>query len=260
MGWQGRDRRRGSDEFDRFIGHRLRQERRLAGIDQEELGNALGVGVQVIRDYECGAKRLPPDRFVAATAALSVPMSLFFYEGDEDTSGPDDEEIGHKRWIGVRRPPQFLSRPGFAHVLPIMRLWQETSGELTEEVHSIVVASPLCHRMILVRQPPHSSRLITQHVGSGIRILLPCESFLAIGRDFDEHHPDREYAAWVAEAYAETLRSRRLRVESVRALVRTSAATTLRTRYDRVLIPWSSRAGDLFTMAISIQREVPVAV
>lgn len=156
------------------------------------------------------------------------------------------------------RNPRVLYLPTFAHARPIVDLWEQSHGALTDEVHNAVVASGLFDRTILVRQPPGSSRLVTQHFGSGIRVMRPCEALLAVGRDLDDQ-PDRDYGAWMAEAYAETLWSRRLRVESCRALVRTSAATLLRTRYDRVLMPWRS-ASELFVMCLSIQREVPVAV
>jgi hypothetical protein len=91
-------------------------------------------------------------------------------------------------------------------------------------------------------------------------ILRSCESLAAVGREFLDDTPDRDYGAWVVQAYEQVLCSRRLRVHAVRALVRTSAAATLRTRYDRVLIPWRSTSGDVFAMGLSIQREVPTAM
>ena len=157
------------------------------------------------------------------------------------------------------RNPKVLTLPPFAKVQPIIELWKQTRGELTDEVHKAVKTSGLMQRMILVRQPAQSTRLITEHLGSGIMVLRPCESLLMTGREFGEH-PDGEYGAWVVEAYATTAWHRRLRVESVRALIRTSATTTLRTRYDRVLMPWRSAGKDLLIMGVSVQRDVPTAV
>ena len=140
-----------------------------------------------------------------------------------------------------------------------MKLWQETRGELTDDVDKTVSVCGLRHRTILVRQPFRSSRLITQHFGAGIMIMRPCEALLTTGRDFDQCHADREYASWRAAAYAETLSSRRLRVECLRASIRSIPKIALLTRYDRVLFPRRRRDGDLYALAVSLQREVPVA-
>ena len=131
-------------------------------------------------------------------------------------------------------------------------------GQLTDDVRRTAFASGLFQRTILVRQSS-SSRLITEHLGAGIMILRPCEALLTIGRDFDDM-PDRDYGAWVAKAYDEVLWSRRLRVDSVRASVRTSPSTTLRTRYDRVLMPWRRKGDEMFGMGVSIRRESPTEV
>jgi hypothetical protein len=160
--------------------------------------------------------------------------------------------------LSERRNPRVLTMPTFAAAQPLVHLWGEMRGELTAEVHRALRSGGLLPRTILVRQVSESSRLVTQHFGSGIMIMRPEEARLAVGRELQDQ-PDREYGAWMAEAYAEALWSRRVRVESCRALVRTSAATILRTRYDRVLMPWHS-GNDLFLMCLSIQRERPVAV
>jgi hypothetical protein len=160
--------------------------------------------------------------------------------------------------LAERRNLRVLTLPTFAPARAIVDLWERARGELTDEVHHALHAGGLLPRTIIVRQSSHGSRLVTEHFGSGIMILKPCEALLAVGRDLQDQ-PDKDYGAWIAEAYAETLWRRRVRVESCRALVRTSAATTLRTRYDRVIMPWHAQR-DLFVMCLSIQREIPVAL
>jgi hypothetical protein len=159
--------------------------------------------------------------------------------------------------LSEQRNVRVLSLPTFALARPIIDLWERTRGELTEDVRRLMAADALYCRTVVVRRiSPH--RLITEHFGTGIQILRPCEALLKIGQDFHEM-PDRAYGAWVAEAYDQTMWSRRVRVESLRAIVRTAAGGRLRTRYDRVLVPWRWR-GDSFAMAVSIQREVPAEV
>jgi hypothetical protein len=252
-GWAGRGR------FDRLIGLRLRRERRLAGMTEEELGDALDVGGEAVRACEGGEMCLPPDRLVAATAVLGVPLFLLFYPSDQSLPSNNAETECPQR-LAVRRPVAVLDSPGFAKVLPITTLWQEKRGQLDDDVHRAILDCGMFHRTVLLRRSATSSRLITEHLGAGIMILRPCEALAAIGRYFGEDVPDRDYGAWVAQAYDEVLCSRRLRVESVRASVRTSAATILQTRYDRVLMPWRSASGDVFAMGLSIQREVPTVM
>lgn len=180
-----------------------------------------------------------------------------FIEHAEQLASDPPIEIKVPRYA-VQRNLRNLATPAFAVVRPIVDLWKERRGEIGDEVQRAIIRSGMLPRTILTRQLARSSRLITEHFGAGIMIMHPCESLLTVGRELNEQ-PDRDYGAWMAEAYAETSWARRLRLESVRAFVRTSAGTTLRTRYDRLLLPW--RGGDeLFVMCLSIQREVPVIV
>ena len=248
------------DKADRILAERLRRERLLAGKSREELGRALGISAQLVRAYECSTIPLPANFIAAAVEALGVPLRMLCYEqGDGGLSKLDDNGREPRLRIAILRPPSILTEPRFAQVLPIIKVWQATHGELTEDVYSAVTACGLWQRTVLVRRPFQSGRLITRHFGPGIKILRPCEALLITGQDFDDHHTDRAYGMWVSRAYAEALRSRSLRVECIRALVRDSASVTLRTRYDRVLVPWQTRDGDQYAMALSIQREPPVA-
>jgi hypothetical protein len=188
-------------------------------------------------------------------AELFTSVFAFIERAEQLAADPPIEiKVPH---YSVQRSLRNLATPPFAMVRPIVELWRARRGELGEEVQRAIVAAGLFHRTILARQL--ASRLITEHFGAGIMIMRPCESMLTVGRDLNEQ-PDRDYGDWMAEAYAETSWARRLRLESVRAFVRTSAGTTLRTRYDRVLLPWRGEGDDLFVMCLSIQREVPVVV
>jgi transcriptional regulator with XRE-family HTH domain len=252
---RGQGDRRGPDEFDRTIGSRLRRERWLSGTSRDELGLALGVSGELVRAYECGEKRLAPGRLLAAISALGVPMWLLFGPGDRLAPSVADEDMDVRPTLAIRRPPVLLEHPGFAQVRPIVTLWQEMRGRLTDDVRRAILAAGLLPRTILVRHVS-ASRLVIEHVGAGIALLRPCETLLAIGSDFGDG-PDRNYGAWLARAYDEALWSGALRVESVRASVLTSAATTLRTRYDRVLLPWRGKGHEMYVIGLSIRRESP---
>jgi hypothetical protein len=208
---------------------------------------------------------IAPTRILLVTRSggeshAEIFTSVFaFIEHAEQLASDPPIEIKVPRYA-VQRNLRNLATPPFAMVRPIVDLWKERRGELGDDVHRLVIAQGLLHRMILVRKAASSDRLVTEHFGPGIMIMRPCESLKIVGRDFYEHHADRQYGTWVADAYAETLRRRHLRLESVRAVVQTGAAAALRVRYDRLIIPWRSGSSDLFAMALSIQREVPTLV
>jgi hypothetical protein len=149
-----------------------------------------------------------------------------------------------------------LNLPPFACARPIIDLWRQTRGEFSDDIESALLAGGVRDRMILVRQRPKSERLITEEFGSAFNFLQASD---IIGRDIDDQ-PDLEYGAWMAETYGAALRGRSLRVESCQARIRKSPTTTVSVRYDRVLIPWWAKRGGLFTMCVSIERELPITV
>jgi hypothetical protein len=207
--------------------------------------------------------RAHPSRIMLSLATDDQPTFRLFMDLHDFCREVEPLAFGRALEIRIprlaeRRTVRVLNLPEFKTVRELIDLWRGTRGELTDDVRRTAFASGLFQRTILVRQTS-SMRLITEHLGAGIMILRPCEALLTIGRDFADM-PDRDYGAWVAQAYEEVLGSRRLRVDSVRASVRTSATTTLRTRYDRVLMPWRGKGSDMFGMGVSIRRESPTEV
>jgi hypothetical protein len=159
-------------------------------------------------------------------------------------------------WTAAGRDLESLAEPGFATVQPLVRLWRANRGRLPGDFAAALSALGLARRSVVVRQPAGSSRLVFEHFGTGIKMMRPCECLMAVGRDIDDV-PDRAYASWVAESYAETIASRRPRLDSVRASIRTSEAATIRVRYDRLLVPWR-RGDDMYVFGISMRRELSI--
>ena len=72
------------DDIDIHVGKRLRRRRRLMGMTQQNLGDAIGTRFQQVQKYECGANRLTASRLHRIATALRVPASYFF-EGLPDS-------------------------------------------------------------------------------------------------------------------------------------------------------------------------------
>lgn len=172
-------------------------------------------------------------------------------------SAPLGEPAGHPRWLALQRPPSVLFWPAFSQLDPLLQVWRETHGRLTEDVHAAIVDGAVLHRTRLARPSAACSRLVTEYCAPGVAFLLPCESLAMVGRDFHDM-PDRDYGARMAEGYLETAWTRRLRIDAVRAQMRTSVGTTLRGRYDRMLIPWRYGRCDLLVMGVSLRRELTI--
>jgi hypothetical protein len=206
--------------------------------------------------------RLRPPRIMLRVVADDGPKFQLFT--DLHDLSTHLEALSQDRPLQTRIPRiaegrnlRVLNLPTFAAVRPIVQLWESTRGELSDDDYRAILRGSLADRTIVVRQKS-PNRLITEYTGIGIKLYRPCEALLNIGRELHDRH-DREYGAWIAEAYAETLWSGHIRVASLRAMIRRAAATTLRTHYDRVLVPWRWR-GSLLAMAVSIQREAPTEV
>lgn len=239
------------------IAARLRQERLLAAISQEELARALGTSVDAIGDYETGRKAIAPRELVASATLFGIPLSFFCARDDQHSSMFLDEAAAHPQWLALSRPSTVLSWSSFARVDPLIQLWRETRGRLTDDVQAALVAGNVLHRTYLVRPSAGFAHLITEYCAPGVAFLLPCESLAMVGREFHEI-PDRRYGARMAEGYMETACVRQLRIDAIRAQMRTSSGTVVRGRYDRVLIPWRHRGGALFVMGVSLRRELSI--
>lgn len=83
----------GPDPIDVFVGHRLRQARRLAGLSQDELGDAIGVSFQAVQKYEQGENRISASRLARAAKVLSLPIAFFFPESDQVSEPPSPNEM-----------------------------------------------------------------------------------------------------------------------------------------------------------------------
>jgi transcriptional regulator with XRE-family HTH domain len=67
---------------DLFVGQRIRVQRRLLRISQEQMATQLGLTFQQIQKYERGANRVSASKLFEISRILDVPVG-FFFEGLE---------------------------------------------------------------------------------------------------------------------------------------------------------------------------------
>jgi transcriptional regulator with XRE-family HTH domain len=71
---------------DRSMGNRLRLRRKVLGLSQEKLAQALGITFQQVQKYEKGANRIGASRLQQIAHILQVPVS-FFFDGAPNAPG-----------------------------------------------------------------------------------------------------------------------------------------------------------------------------
>ena len=177
-----------------------------------------------------------------------------FAERAEDLAG-GEPIAGRPRWLAAERKLDALTLPAFEKTRALVALWSASRGRLGDDLIRALRACDLIHRAVLVRQVAGTSRLVYEHFGSAIKAMRPCETLNLVGRDIDDI-ADRAYGGWIAESYASALRRRRLKLDSIRATLRTSEESTVKVRYDRLLMPWRRSGNDLFALGISMRREL----
>jgi len=75
---------------DLYVGARLRIRRKVLGLSQTQLAEALGITFQQIQKYERGANRISASKLYEAARLLQSPVSYFFEGLDETAQGEDD--------------------------------------------------------------------------------------------------------------------------------------------------------------------------
>lgn len=92
--------------IDIYVGRRLRARRRLLGLTQEKLAQAVNIRFQQIQKYESGANRVSASRLWALAKALDVSVGYFF-EGVNGHAAGHEPELAHEH-APDRSPPEDL--------------------------------------------------------------------------------------------------------------------------------------------------------
>src|SRR5260370_8973554 len=93
---------RGPNPIDLHAGARIRMRRRMQGMSQEKLGDALGLTFQQVQKYERGYNRVSASKLYEIAASLKTPVAYFFEgladpckEGDDFGGRTSSEQTVH---------------------------------------------------------------------------------------------------------------------------------------------------------------------
>jgi transcriptional regulator with XRE-family HTH domain len=80
-------------DIDLHLGRRLRRRRRMMGMTQRQLAEAVGVRFQQIHKYECAANCLSASRLWSLAKVLNAPVAYFFDGFTENVEGPTADPL-----------------------------------------------------------------------------------------------------------------------------------------------------------------------
>jgi len=159
------------------------------------------------------------------------------------------------------RPAFFLERMALARLeeprrLPMRgawRAWGKAHGKLTVAELKRESGRVDSRRMLLRVQ--RDERLETNAVSDVVRAYLPCERMSMLGREVEEQ-PDGVYGEWLASAYRELALDDEPEpgLQLVEAVVSSSGGRAVRTRYERLVLPWRSPGGDRWITSQPVLR------
>ncbi|CUX70618.1 conserved hypothetical protein; putative transcriptional regulatory protein HTH type [Agrobacterium sp. NCPPB 925] len=98
--------------IDVHVGGRIRLRRKLSGMSQERLGEALGITFQQIQKYENGTNRVGASRLQNIANVLNVPISFFF----EDAPGTEGDAIDNLKTFSSLADGLFLASTEGLHL------------------------------------------------------------------------------------------------------------------------------------------------
>ncbi len=93
--------------IDVHVGARLRQRRTLLGMNQTDLGDALGLTFQQVQKYERGTNRISASRLFYLCGVLDVPVEFFFDDMPTAVAASSPAQSGGK----AKKPPSYKPDP-----------------------------------------------------------------------------------------------------------------------------------------------------
>jgi len=83
-----------TDDVDILVGRQLRRRRRLLGLTQQQVAQAVGVRFQQIQKYECAGNRISVAMLWKLACALDVDVSYFFAGAERCDAAPPEPTRG----------------------------------------------------------------------------------------------------------------------------------------------------------------------
>ena len=123
---------------DVHVGARLRQRRKLLGMNQTKLGSSIGLTFQQVQKYEKGTNRISASRLYALSGTLDVPVEFFFDDMPTAVAASSPSLGGGK----AKKPPSYELDPmATRETLELVRAYYKvTDAETRKRLYELTKA------------------------------------------------------------------------------------------------------------------------
>ncbi|MEH0194534.1 helix-turn-helix transcriptional regulator [Caulobacter sp. CCNWLY153] len=117
---------RNPNPVDIHVGGQIRLRRKILGMSQEQLADALGLTFQQVQKYERGANRVSASKLYATAKILGVTVQSFFdglaeYETNDEIDNPIVHLAGVNGGVEIAEAFQAVDNQGRAAILQMSR-------------------------------------------------------------------------------------------------------------------------------------------
>lgn len=132
--------------------------------------------------------------------------------------------------------------------------WRASFGAFDTDVISFAINHDLLPRLIIIGVSAKNPDPVFRFIGDAHSSWLdPSDRFQAIGERM-ENTPDPEYTRWAAEFYKNVARTGQPRYDRISAVIN-RRAKPYRTRYERLMLPWSTSSDEVLITVCN--RRIP---
>lgn len=181
---------------------------------------------------------------------------------------PNDSAVLHRIVVLCSQPPQQgrkASAPFSTQALrldeasedhgnplkPLFQKWRVSLSTFDDTTLPFLMKFGCASKLIIMAAANREDPLRFQFIGEGLEFYDKKALYEFIGRPIT-CQPDKKYASWIAEQYNALIASNEPRLDLVEALIAQPSGTVRRSRYERLLLPWSSPTGQVIVTCASV--------
>lgn len=220
--------------------------------------------------YRPGLSKEPATRSLLSFLegrAGQCPVFMLYYLGgwteeyrlDGRTAAERIREIGAAAGGDGQRQPFLSADKNFDalfdqdrhhRLAQVADLWRAVEGKFDKSIPVHLAGIGFLDRTIISTLADHSS-LIVQHCGLGYGHYDGSTYRRLIGQRV-ENQPDRSYGEWVATTYRAVITTQLPQFADIDAIIRHPERDLRRSRYQRLILPWKKRNGQVILTSTSL--------
>lgn len=181
---------------------------------------------------------------------------------------PNDSAVLHRIVVLCSQPKQLdkkASEPFRTHALrldkasedhsnplkPLFQKWRVSLSTFDDTTLPFLMKFGCASKLLIMAAANRQEPLRFQFIGEGLEFYDKKALYQFIGRPIT-CQPDKKYASWIAEQYNALIASGEPRLDLVEALISQANGTVRRSRYERLLLPWTSATGQVIVTCASV--------